>query len=114
RATALVDPEAVVLDPQALPSEELDQVLVLAPDTADPARKRAREAVAPDRQVGAEATVDEVASVAVVEPVVLDRDPVRPAPKEQAVRPRRRAVAAMGERAPADRHVGRVRHHDRR
>src|SRR5207248_1574243 len=64
-AAALVDPEAVVLDPQALTCEELDQVLVLAPDTADPARQSAREAVAPDRQGGAEATMDEVAAVAV-------------------------------------------------
>ena len=79
-----------------------------------PARQRAVEGVAADRQTCAEAAVDEVAAAAVVEAVPLDHDVVRPAVERDAVDERSRAVAAVGEVAAADRHPPRVGDQDRR
>ena len=55
----------------------------------------------------AEAPVDEVASVAVVEPVVLDDDVLRPPEEHEAVRPLDRTIPAVREDAAADPHVAR-------
>src|SRR6266511_2079897 len=112
-AADLVDAEAVVRVAETLALEQPDQVLVTAAKRIHPARQRALEPVPPDRQVGTEAAVDEVAAVAVVEPVVCDDNVSRPVPEEQAVRPRGRAVAAVREFAPHDRDEARVGNDDR-
>jgi hypothetical protein len=110
-----VDAEPVALHGQPPTGEELHEVLVPAPVLAHaPARERALEAVAPDRQAGTEASVYEVAAAAVVEVAVLDPDVVRPAPQQHAVDELRRPVAAMREVAVPDRHGARVGDTDER
>jgi hypothetical protein len=115
RAPGPVDAEAVALDEEMSAREELDEVLVPAAVRAHPAAgERALEAVPPDREVGAEAAVNEVASAAVVESVVLDDDVVRPAPEQDAVREARRPVSAVREVAPPDGDTARVGNADER
>src|SRR4029450_13024889 len=80
-ATVLVDAEVVVLDSEPPPGAQLDRVLVAAAVTAEEpeaARQRALEPVSADREIGSEPPVDEVAPVAVVKPVVLNRDVASP------------------------------------
>src|SRR5215218_2574738 len=110
RAAVLVDAEVVALHPQPPTCEEFDQVLVAAAraaEEAETARESPLEPVTPDREVRAEAPVDEVAPGAVVEPVVLDGDVLRPPEDHEAVRPLDRAIPAVRKRAAADRDVPR-------
>jgi hypothetical protein len=117
RQVGLAD-EHEVLDPEPAPREQRDQILVTAarpPEQAEAARQSPFEAVSSDREVRAEAPVDEVAPEAVAEPAVLDGHVRRPPEEDEAERVRRqipvtdsrsrRPVAAVRERAPPDRDI---------
>src|SRR6188508_2735996 len=110
RRSAPVHAERVPFDQQPVPRPERDEILMSAALATDVTGQRPLEPVPAQCHVVAEETVDEVASPAVVEPVVDDPDVSRPVLEMEAVREQRRAVAAVAELAAPNRDALRFDH----